>query len=223
MKKKNIFIVGIGGSLGSAIHACYQKRDEFNVFGSTTKSSTISENIVHLDLMDPLSIDSMPSVELDHLIITSGYEPQYNIQEMTEMHLNKMFGIHVIGPMLLVKKISGLLREHSSITFISSPAAWQGSYDPAYAAVKGAVNSLVRTLARDLAPRTRVNALSPSLIEFSTVYTGMTDDFKQRHIDKTLNKRILTLEECVAGVDFILKTEHFTGQILHLNGGMIHG
>lgn len=223
MKKKNIFIVGIGGSLGRAIHSFYQNSDELDVFGSTTKASISEENIVYLDLMCPASIDSMPLIELDHLIITSGYEPQHNIHEMTDTHLNKMFGIHVIGPMLLVKKIVGSLRERSSITFISSPAAWQGSYDPAYAAVKGAVNSLVRTLAKDLAPRTRVNAISPSLIQFSTVYTGMTDDFRQRHIDKTLNKRLLTLEECVAGIDFILKNDHFTGQTLHLNGGMIYG
>lgn len=223
MKKKNVFIVGIGGSLGSAIHSLYQNSNEFNVFGSTTNSSNIAENIVYLDLMDSLTVDSMPLIELDHLIITSGYEPKYNIQEMTETHMNKMFGIHVLGPLLLIKKITGLLRERSSITFISSPAAWQGSYDPAYAAVKGAVNSLVRTLAKDLAPRTRVNALSPSLIESSTVYTGMTEDFKQRHIDRTLNKRLLTLEECLEGIDFILKNEHFTGQILHLNGGMIYG
>jgi hypothetical protein len=51
----------------------------------------------------------------------------------------------------------------------------------------------------------------------------MTPDFKQRHIDRTLNKRLLTLAECVDGIDFILKSKHYTGQILHLNGGMIYG
>jgi 3-oxoacyl-[acyl-carrier protein] reductase len=220
---KNIFIVGIGGSLGNAIHSFYKDKYEFKVFGSTTKKEKKDEFIFYLDLMDYNSIEALPQLEIDHLIITSGCEPKYNIINMTESHLQTMFGIHVLGPMLLIQKVKSMLKENSSITFISSPAAWQGSYDPTYAAVKGAVNSLVRTLAKDFAPKTRVNALSPSLIENSTVFNGMTADFKQRHIDRALNKRLLTLAECVEGIDFILKNKHYTGQILHLNGGMIYG
>lgn len=220
---KNIFIVGLGGSLGSAISTFYQNQGDFNVYGSTTKSASVNEFVFHLDLMDIKSIEALPELEIDHLIITSGFEPKYNIIDMTESHLQKMFGIHVVGPMLLIQKVKSMLKKKSSITFISSPAAWQGSYDPTYAAVKGAVNSLVRTLAKDFAPKTRVNALSPSLIENSTVFNGMTEDFKQRHKDRALNKRLLTLVECVDGIDFILKNKHYTGQILHLNGGMIYG
>lgn len=221
--KKNIFIVGIGGSLGSAIAAFYQNQDDFMVYGSTTKKENVSDSTFHLDLMDESSLEALPDIEIDHLIITSGYEPKYNLNDMSSAHLQKMFGVHVIGPILLVQKVEPLLRKDSSITLISSPAAWQGSYDPTYAAVKGAVNSLVRTLTKDLAPKTRVNALSPSLIENSTVFNGMTPDFKEKHINKALNKRLLTLDECVDGIDFILKNKHFTGQILHLNGGMIYG
>ena len=221
--KNNIFVIGIGGSLGSAINTFYKDKSDYKVLGSTTKKEKQNEFIFYLDLMDIKSIEALPELEIDHLIITSGYEPKYNIIDMTESHLQKMFGIHVVGPMLLIQKVKSMLKEKSSITFISSPAAWQGSYDPTYAAVKGAVNSLVRTLAKDFAPRTRVNALSPSLIENSTVFNGMTEDFKQRHIDRALNKRLLTLAECVDGIDFILKNKHYTGQILHLNGGMIYG
>jgi 3-oxoacyl-[acyl-carrier protein] reductase len=221
--QKTIFIVGIGGSLGKALHNYFSHQNQYLVLGSTSQKANITDSVFFIDLMDKKSIDELPNIEIDHLIITSGYEPKYNLDEMSEVHLNKMFGIHVLGPMLLLQKMKPFLTSESSITFLSSPAAWQGSYDPTYAMVKGAVNSLVRTLAKDLAPMTRVNALSPSLIENSTVFNGMTSDFKQRHIDRTLNKRLLTLDECVEGVDFILKSKHYSGQILHLNGGMIYG
>lgn len=221
--QQTIFIVGIGGSLGQALYSFYSQQNNYNVLGSTTKKENTSDSIFYIDFMDKTSIDNLPNLTIDHLIITSGYEPKHNLDDMTEIHLQKMFGIHVLGPMLLMQKMKSMLTDNSSITLISSPAAWQGSYDPTYAAVKGAVNGLVRTLAKDFAPKTRVNALSPSLIESSTVFNGMTPDFKQRHIDRTLNKRLLTLDECVDGIDFILKNKHYTGQILHLNGGMIYG
>jgi 3-oxoacyl-[acyl-carrier protein] reductase len=218
----NILIIGIGGSLGEVFFKGLV--EEGNVlYGTSTKRESIANNVFYLDLTNTNSIQSFPNIELDHVIISAGYEPSASLSESTEAHIEKMFRIHVTGPILFLKKIQSQLSNNSSITFISSPAAWQGSYDPSYAAVKGAVNALVRTLAKDMAPHTRVNALSPSLIENSTVFNGMTHDFKQRHIDRTLNKRLLSLDECLQGIKFIIASPHYTGQILHLNGGMIYG
>jgi 3-oxoacyl-[acyl-carrier protein] reductase len=222
-RKQNIFIVGIGGSLGNVLHKYYNEDVNYKVYGGTTKIENQSESIFFIDFMNSSSINNLPHIPIDHLIITAGYEPKFNLDQMTESHLGNMIGIHLSGPILLIQKMQSMLSDRSSITFISSPAAWQGSYDPTYAAVKGAVNGLVRTLAKDLAPRTRVNAFSPSLIEESTVFNGMTPDFKQRHIDRTLNKRLLTLDECIDAIEFIINSKHFTGQILHLNGGMVYG
>lgn len=221
--KENILIVGIGGSLGGSLYAYYQQQSQYNVWGTTTQAQHAHEQVVQVDFTNISSIEQIPDIPIHHVIITSGYEPQSNLSEMTHAHVQKMFDVHVIGPMMCLKKIQPQLCAASSVTLISSPAAWQGSYDPAYAAVKGAVNALVRTLAKDMAPNTRVNAFSPSVIESSTVFNRMTDDFKQRHIDRTLNKRLLTLDECVQAIDFIIKSPHYTGQILHLNGGMIYG
>tara|TARA_Y100000310_G_scaffold322082_1_gene380641 strand:+ start:33 stop:707 length:675 start_codon:yes stop_codon:yes gene_type:complete len=221
--KKNIFIVGIGGSVGKAIYNFYKNDNNFSVFGSSTKKDNLENNIFYLDFCNTETIDKLPDLKIDHLIITSGYEPKYNIKETTNIHLEKMFKIHILGPMMLIQKMLNMLSNESSITFLGSPAAWQGSYDPAYAAVKGATNSLIRTLSKDLAPNTRVNALSPSLIKNSTVFNSMTEDFKNKHISNTLNKRLITMGECIDGINFILKSKHYTGQILHLNGGMVYG
>jgi 3-oxoacyl-[acyl-carrier protein] reductase len=220
---QNILIVGTNGSLGNALFHELSKQADYKIFGTTTKSIHQKDTIFHLDFMNDETINSFPKLKLHHVIIAAGYEPSSNLMETNSEHIDKMFRIHVTKPMLFIQQITHQLEDESSITFISSPAAWQGSYDPAYAAAKGAVNSLMRTLAKDLAPKTRVNAFSPSLIESSTVFNGMTDDFKQRHIDKTLNKRLLTLTECVDAMKFILSSKHYTGQILHLNGGMIYG
>jgi 3-oxoacyl-[acyl-carrier protein] reductase len=220
---QNILIIGISGSLGSAFANGLKTIGNYHIFGTTSQPSNISENVFHLDFQNDKTIHSFPDIIFNHVIIASGYEPSSNLAESTAEHIDKMFRIHAIGPLLFLKKIAKQFAVDSSITFVSSPAAWQGSYDPSYAAVKGAVNSLVRTLAKDFAPKTRVNALSPSLIEDSTVFNKMTKDFKQKHIDKTLNRRLLSVTECVEAIKFIFSSKHYTGQILHLNGGMIYG
>ena len=219
---KNIVIVGIGGSLGSALEKHFDSQKAI-IYGTSSKKNVSSENLFYLDFMDNSSIDSFPDFPIDHLIICAGYEPKYNLAQTNQEHIEKMFRIHVIGPMLLLKKVQNNFTADSSVTFISSVAAYQGSYDPSYSAVKGAINSLIRTFAKDFAPCTRVNGLAPSLIDDSTVFFGMTEDFKQNHLERTLNKRFLSQEECCEAIDFIIKAKHYTGQVLHLNGGTIYG
>lgn len=221
--KEKILIIGINGSVGTELKKFFIRKNNYEIFGTTSKKNFSKENIFYLDLLKNSSIEEFPKFKIDHLIITSGYEPKYNLKDTNLNHLNKMFNIHVMGPLMFIKRFQSMFSKKSTITFFSSPAAFQGSYDPCYSSVKGATNSLVRTLAKELAPKTRVNALSPSLILDSTVYKGMTNDFKEKHINNTLNKRLLTAEECVQSIEFILKAKHFTGQILHLNGGMIYG
>lgn len=221
--KSKILIIGINGSLGKELKNYYESKDDIEVYGTTSKPEYVSKRIFLLDFLNIETIKKIKNISINHVIIASGYEPKYNLIETNLEHLNKMFNIHVIGPMMLIQHLLFMLKKNSTITFLSSPAAFQGSYDPSYSAVKGATNSLVRSLAKDLAPNTRVNGLSPSLIKDSTVYKRMTFDFKKKHINNTLNKRLLTVEECVESINFIIKNEHFTGQILHLNGGMIYG
>ena len=221
--KDTILIIGINGSLGKEIKKYYESKNNFQVFGTTSNIKNVTKNIFLLDFLNIETIKNFKNLNINHLIITSGYEPKYNLKNINLKHLNKMFNIHVIGPMMLIQKMQNMFKKNSTITFLSSPAALQGSYDPSYSAVKGATNSLVRTLAKDLAPNIRVNALSPSLIKDSTVYKSMTNDFKNKHLNNTLNKKLLLANECVNAIDFILKNNHYTGQILHLNGGMIYG
>lgn len=220
---KNIVIIGVGGSLGSTLKNHLESQDAGVIFGTTSQKNACTTHVYYLDFMDDSSIENFPDFQIDHLIICAGYEPKHNLSQSSKAHIEKMFRIHVIGPMLLLKRVQNNFTTDSSVTFISSVAAYQGSYDPSYSAVKGAINSLIRTFAKDFAPNTRVNAIAPSLINDSTVFNGMTEDFKKNHIERTLNKRLLSLEECCEAIDFIINAKHYTGQVLHLNGGTIYG
>jgi 3-oxoacyl-[acyl-carrier protein] reductase len=220
---KTVLIIGMRGMVGSALHCRLIAEKQFTVIG-TTSSKDDRGALLYLNLEEERSVETF-SVDrpIDHVIITSGYEPHVNLADTSAHHVRKMFAIHLTGPILLLKGIHKFLNPGGSVIFISSPAAYKGSYDPAYAAVKAGVNGLVKTLAKDFAPAIRVNALSPSLIKDSPVYERMTEDFRQKHLNLTLTKKHTTADECVDSILFLMHSQQTTGQILHLNGGMVFG
>lgn len=220
---KNLLIIGINGTVGQAVKD-FAEKSGYQVFGTTSRENQQSDKLFFLDLLDHESISNfkLPTT-IDHVLITAGKEPQFNLLQSSEIHVLDMFGVHIIGPILLMKNLEGKINAGGSVTLISSPAAYKGSYDPSYAAVKGAINALVRTLAKDLAPNIRVNAFAPGLIENSPVFDRMTPDFREKHLNATLTKKNTTALDCAKSILFLMESEQITGQILHVNGGMIYG
>jgi NAD(P)-dependent dehydrogenase (short-subunit alcohol dehydrogenase family) len=91
------------------------------------------------------------------------------------------------------------------------------------ASAKGAVEGLTRSLAAELAPRVRVNAVAPSLTDTPLAEALLADDAKrQAAADRHPLKRIGTSRE-LAGVAYFLLSDAaswMTGQIVSVDGGM---
>ena len=82
---------------------------------------------------------------------------------------------------------------------------------------------MTKTLAKDLAPKVRVNAIAPGLIYKSKVYNMMTPDFRKKHLKSSILNKYLTADECADAIIFLLSNNHITGEILQLNGGQYFG
>lgn len=114
--------------------------------------------------------------------------------------------------------------EQAAVVAISSVAATTGlAFHSSVAAAKGALESLVRTLAAEWAPIVRVNAIAPSLTETPMASSLLNSPEKatasaQRHP----LKRIGTTEDMASALAFLLGPESgfITGQILAVDGGL---
>jgi len=214
-------VVGATGSIGKTVVKLF-KANNFEVIGT---SSSFSDDFVTLDLTNRKSIETFSSgmSNIKHIVIAAGKEPQQSLDELKENHLDSMISIHYSGPLWLIKQLKPKLIKGSHITFISSIASNKGSYDPVYASVKGAINSLVKTLARELAPITRVNGIAPGLIKDSPVFERMTSEFRNKHLDTILTQEFLNVEEVAETILFLENHKSINGQIIHINGGQYFG
>lgn len=118
-----------------------------------------------------------------------------------------------------------MMRRGSIVNLSSTAAEFAARGQVNYAASKGGINGLTRSLAKELAPRNvRVNAVAPGMIEtdMSQVVRGIAGDQIKKMIPM---KRIGQPQEIAAVVAFLASEDaaYLTGQVLRVDGGLSLG
>jgi len=116
------------------------------------------------------------------------------------------------------------LSDKGSIVFFSSVAAKNGMpFHTSIAMAKSAIEGLTLSLAAELAPKIRVNAIAPSLTN-TPLANRFTDTSEKIDASQKRNpmKKIGTPSELAEAIYFLLteKSSWITGQILAVDGGM---
>ena len=111
------------------------------------------------------------------------------------------------------------------MVFTSSVAATLGLINhEAIAAAKGGIESMVRSAAATYSQRNiRVNAVAPGLTETRLAETILRSDaVREAAVGKIPLKRINQRQEIASSMEWLLceAPDNFTGQVLHLDGGM---
>ena len=144
----------------------------------------------------------------------------------TETELIDDFKINVLGflKILTYFKKHLLKSENASIVLFSSVAAQKGiSFHTQVACSKGAIESLTRTLAIELAPKIRVNAIAPSLLD-----TPLSKKFLDTEMKIETNelkhplKAIGNPNDIASMVEYLINdhAKWMTGQVINIDGGL---
>ncbi|MEV0227635.1 SDR family oxidoreductase [Streptomyces sp. NPDC050704] len=135
---------------------------------------------VALDLSDEGSIQAAADQvraagRLDHLVSVAAERASGPVVSVERRALLAAFDTKVLGPILLAKHFAPMIAEEGSVLFFSGLGAWRPSPGGvAMAATNGSVSALASALAVELAP-TRVNAISPGVINTSAWNTAVPD------------------------------------------------
>ena len=116
---------------------------------------------------------------VDGVFLNAGYGVFVPHTDVTAEQFNQQYSVNVMGPILHARELSGLVNEGGSLlinTSVVQDMGMQGGI--LYGSTKGALRTVTRTLASELAARNvRVNAVSPGPIGSDFfARTGMPED-----------------------------------------------
>ncbi|MEO0031042.1 MAG: hypothetical protein RIS94_800 [Pseudomonadota bacterium] len=157
----------------------------------------------------------------------AGTALQTGIEGVTPENFDAGMGLHVRALILLTQAFMDDLKANpgSAIVAIASINAWFGNaMIPIYTAAKGAVISLVRSMADELSlSGVRINALSPGMID-TPILGEMRDGMAQLYGPRIFMGRFGQPEEIARTIRFLLSNEasYITATEIVVDGGIRH-
>ncbi len=155
------------------------------------------------------------------LVLNAGIYIRKNINDMSIEEWQETINVNLNGAMYPVKAALNCMPE-GSIVFISSQLAFRGSKSSAaYGASKAGVLGLMRSLAIQLAPNIRVNAIAPGTID-TDIIASYTPEQRLKRAQEIPLARIGKPDDVAAAVSFLLShdSRYITGATIDVNGGL---
>jgi len=156
---------------------------------------------------------------------TGGLIARKTFAEMEVSHWDAVMDLNLKSIFLMIKACLPHMGENSTIVNLASQAGRDGGGpgSVAYASSKGAVMTMTRGLAKELGPKTRVNALCPGMID-TDFHNVHTPDAARRGLEASAPVRRQGLPDDVANLVLFLACDDsafITGTNIDINGGML--
>lgn len=222
---KNYLIIGGSKGVGEQIVKELSEKGNFcHVISRSEPTYAFNGNWHQLDALS----GELPTIEaIDGLVYCLG---SINLKPFNRLSLedfNADLNVNFFGALKAFQHYLPTLKksEQASVVMFSTVAVQSGMpYHASIAAAKGAVEGLVKSLAAEFAPKIRVNAIAPSLID-TPLAAGIlrSDQIKENMIAKHPLKRILNPVDVSKTACFLLSNDSngITGQIIVQDNGLV--
>lgn len=238
MRKKNVLIVGASGDIGIAITKqlaadgyrlvlhYHRNRQAFDRLKYAIHEDQLLAEI-QADLTQTNHINRFLQqliFPVDIIVFASGAAHYGLFQDTTVQTMDDMLSLHVKAPWMITKHLlpSMIQREVGNIVLITSIWGTVGaSHEVIYSTLKGAQNSFVKALAKEVAPSgISVNAVSPGFIE-TKMNNHLLHDEKESIISEIPMNRAGTVNDIAHTVRFLLdeKSNYIQGEVINVTGG----
>lgn len=164
---------------------------------------------------------------LDIYVGNAGVWPPADVPlaEMSDAQWSSTLRANLDAIFFTSRRAARLLGDGGRIVLVTSTAAQRGeAFHADYAASKGAVVSLVKSLAVELAPRgVTVNSVAPGWVDTEMTAVPLQGPDRGRIAAAIPVGRIATAEDIAGPIVFLCSTQarHVTGEILNVNGGSV--
>lgn len=159
---------------------------------------------------------------IDHLILGAGIYPESTVAETTDEQWRKVLSINLDGAFYLTRAAIPVFSRGASVVAISSLAGHRGSKNHAhYAASKAGMIGFVRSLAWELGPGVRINAVSPGIIQ-TAMTTNLIAAQNEHLLRSTPLGRFGQPDEIASVITFLCSpaASYVHGEVIQVNGGL---
>jgi NAD(P)-dependent dehydrogenase (short-subunit alcohol dehydrogenase family) len=189
------------------------------------RAEALSADLAKPDAPHKLAKDVRAIVgeRLDILVANAGISKAAKIEDTTIEDFDNLFAVNVRAPFFLVQQLLPILGQGGSVIFVSSVVAHAvvGQLY-AYAATKGAIDTMVKYFAATLGERgIRVNAVAPGVVDTDMSSFTKTEAGRNAALSLQALKRIAGPND-IAGVIAFLASEEarwIAGDIVRVDGG----
>ncbi len=164
---------------------------------------------------------------LDIFVGNAGVWPPRDVAlaDMTDDQWHRTIRENVDSIFFTSRAVTRVIREGGSIVLISSTAGQRGeAFHADYAASKGAVISLTKSLAVELGARDiNVNSVAPGWVDTEMVSNAVAEEGRDPIAASIPIGRIASADDIAGPVVFLCSSmaRHITGEILNVNGGSV--
>jgi len=232
---------GIGGatarllaSAGADVVVGYHNRiDDANAIAGVARLAGVKAVAVASDVSTQDGADMLVQTTVDELgalnlfVANAGIWPAEDIPlgEMSDAHWHRTIQQNLDSVFFTARAASRLMADGGSMVLVSSTAGQRGeAFHADYAATKGAVISLAKSLAVELAPRgINVNCVAPGWVDTEMVQAAIAESGLDRIVSGIPIGRIASADDIAGPIVFLCSAlaRHITGEVLNVNGGSV--
>ena len=165
-------------------------------------------------------IDERKSIDI--LVLNAGIYERGSFLEIDEERWDRVISTNLSSCYHVLRFAIPYIGNGGSIIFISSQLAFKGSKHGAdYAASKAGMLGLMRSLALELAPRIRVNAVAPGTID-TDIISNYSQEMREKRISEIPLRRLGKPEDVANACLFLASdlSSYITGEVINVNGGL---
>ncbi len=161
---------------------------------------------------------------LDVLVNNAGITKDNLFLRMSEEDFRMCIDVNLMGTFNMTKVFlkDFMKKRQGSIVNLASVSGVVGNVGQTnYAASKAGIIGFTKSLAKEVAPRKiTVNAIAPGFIE-TDMTQSLLEEVKEKAKELIPLKRFGLVEEVAKGAVFLAENPYMTGQVLHIDGGMV--
>ncbi|GGG71943.1 SDR family NAD(P)-dependent oxidoreductase [Paenibacillus radicis (ex Gao et al. 2016)] len=240
LQNKICFITGAGKGIGRATLERFVEEGAQLIYANDIEESSLdsycSEHVqvvpLYFDVSDTAQVKQAflkikkESGRLDVLVNNAGMMQDALIGTISRSLMERLFAVNVFGTMELLQLASKLMmtQKSGSIINLSSVVGITGNPGQlVYSATKGAIISLTKTAAKELAPKgIRVNAIAPGMID-TDMMRSIGEKHLQTHLDHIPLGRLGEPREIADACVFLASnmSSYITGHIVSVDASVL--